>query len=141
MNDACNWIFLVEAALKIIAYNPLQYMTDMFNVLDLGVVILSFLAKFLHFKGQIAMVFRVVRVLLKITRILREASWAAGARKLANTTLKSLPALMNVAGLMLLMYFIYAVLGVSLFYNTDYQVSTPNGWPQLSYLASSVGPK
>ena len=60
-------------------------------------------------------------MLLKITRILRGASWAADARKLVNTTLLALPALMNVAGLMLLMYFVYAVLGVALFFNASYQ--------------------
>ena len=95
--QVCNWLFLVEAVLKIIGYNPIQcvpvsthltpvsilclclyhlypstrqlqimhvhtrvhthvhtcrYATDIFNVFDFGVVVLSFLAKILNFKGS-----------------------------------------------------------------------------------------
>ena len=68
-----------------------------------------------------AALLRVFRVLLKITRLLREASFAEGARRLATTTIKSIPALASVAALMILMYFVYAVLGVGLFYNVEYK--------------------
>ena len=50
----------MEAVLKIIAYNPVQYATDLMNVFDFGVVVVSFVAKFLNLKGQVAMIFRVV---------------------------------------------------------------------------------
>ena len=53
--------------------------------------------------------------LLRITRVLRVVKESKGFLTLFDTLLKSLPTLMNVGALLLLVFFVYAILGVNLF--------------------------
>ena len=68
------------------------------------------------------MVIRVLRV-LRILRILRLLKGAKEVRNLIMTLVLSFPSLVNVGGLLALVTFIYAVLGVNLFTYVVPQVS------------------
>lgn len=68
-------------------------------------------SKFLRIGPQLAKVLRVLR----ISRILRLIGKSKGLQALIQTITFSLPPLMNVFSLLMIVFFIYAILGVFLF--------------------------
>jgi hypothetical protein len=113
-----NWVFtiafLLEAVFKLIAWFPKQYFTGKgsgWNQFDFFLVVVSIVSKIFDF-GSFATMFRVFRVL----RIIKLIKRAKELKRLMHTILISLPALANVGSLLLLLFFIYAILGVNFFY-------------------------
>ena len=114
--------FAVEAVLKIIGMGWREYWSDRWNKFDFIVVTGSLfdLAVSL-FNTSVLRAVRVTRAfsrlfrLVRVTRVLRLAKSIDGLRKLIMTLWAALPALLNVGSLLLLLFFIYAVLGVFLF--------------------------
>ena len=124
INFGFTWVFALEAASKLNGLGWTQYMDNTMNKFDLTVVLVSILGVVLTFAvpntsgGLVAllMIFRVARVL----RILRLAMRLDGIKRLLQTLLFALPALMNVLGLLVLVIFIFSILGMNFFGNNPY---------------------
>jgi hypothetical protein len=67
--------------------------------------------EFLTFGPQIARVMRVLRV----TRVLRLAGKAEGLQAIIQTIMFSIPALVNVFMLLMLIFFMFSIMGVFMF--------------------------
>ena len=107
--------------LKIIAQGS-SYFKNSWNKFDFFVVVASFFdiimgelsstgLKFLRVAPQLARVLRVLRV----SRLFRLIGKAKGLQALLQTITFSMPSLMNVFALLMLIFFIFSVLGVFLF--------------------------
>ena len=103
-------IFTVEAILKIGAFGWALYWRDDWNKFDFIVVILS-LAGLGFDAGVGASVVRVFRVL----RIFRLVKRAETLKKLIQTLIYSLPSLFNISALLMVLFYIYAVVGMAIF--------------------------
>ncbi|XP_077966258.1 sodium channel protein type 3 subunit alpha-like isoform X1 [Styela clava] len=116
-----NYIFITvftgEFVLKLFALR-LYYFKNAWNVFDFIVVILSIVGTTMS--GVIKQyfvqptLFRMIR-LARIGRILRLIRGAKGIRTLLFALMMSLPALFNIALLLILVMFIYSILGMSQF--------------------------
>jgi voltage-gated sodium channel len=133
------WIFFVEICLKLGAHSPRfwRYFGDPWNVFDFSIVAVCFLP--LH--AEFAAVLRLARVL----RVLRLVTTVPRLQILVGALLKSIPSMGYVAILLLLHFYIYAVLGTFLFGRNDpvhfgelprsmltlFQVVTLEGWVEV----------
>eukprot|EP01048_Picozoa_sp_COSAG05_P003861 COSAG05_NODE_189_length_14633_cov_44.869134_4_plen_1996_part_00 len=111
-----NWFFtvafVIEAAMKLTAFGAVYYFKSGWNCFDFFLVISSIVDKFID-AGGLASFFRIFRV----ARIVRIARSASDLRRMFQTIIISLPALGNVGTLLLLLFFIYAILGVNFFHS------------------------
>ncbi|KAM5227412.1 voltage-dependent T-type calcium channel subunit alpha-1H isoform 2-T2 [Ctenodactylus gundi] len=120
----CNYVFtivfVVEAALKLVAFGLRRFFKDRWNQLDLAIVLLSIMGIALE---EIEMnaalpinptIIRIMRV-LRIARVLKLLKMATGMRALLDTVVQALPQVGNLGLLFMLLFFIYAALGVELF--------------------------
>lgn len=114
-------VFLLEAILKIAAFG-FRYFKNGWNRFDFFVVVSSIFdivmaelttsgLKFLRIGPQLARILRVLRV----SRILRLIGKYKGLQALIQTIVFSLPPLSSVFSLLMLVFFIYSILGVFLF--------------------------
>ena len=119
-NDVFLGIFVVEAAIKIIAHHPRpwRYFKDGWNVFDFSVVAISLLPS----TGELATLARLARLL----RVLRLVSTLPELRLIVATLVRSIPSMFNVVWLMSLIFYIYAVAGNHLFRDID-----PTHWRNL----------
>lgn len=120
----CNYVFtivfVVEAVLKLVAFGFRRFFKDRWNQLDLAIVLLSIMGITLE---EIEMnaalpinptIIRIMRV-LRIARVLKLLKMATGMRALLDTVVQALPQVGNLGLLFMLLFFIYAALGVELF--------------------------
>ena len=107
------WIFVLEMAIKIIAEGryPLRYFQDPWNVFDFTIVVLCFLPIHVEFVA----VLRLVRIL----RVLRLIRAIPKLRLLVGALLKSIPSIGYVSILLVLLFYLYAVLGTFLYGKND----------------------
>ena len=108
-------IFTFEAIIKITAYGK-NYFYDNWNRFDFTVAILTALGIILDLSGssygaEQTTLIRAFRVL----RIFRLVQRAKILRLIVDTMIITLPSMANVGGLLLLIYYIFAILGVQLF--------------------------
>eukprot|EP00760_Papus_ankaliazontas_P017799 PhM_4_TR17385/c3_g1_i2/m.32886 len=102
-------LFTIEAVLKIVALSPGRYWMDHWNKFDAVVVVVSWIGVALGGSGtSIVRMFRVVRLLMLVKR-------ARGLRTLISTLVQALPAFMNTMILLFATYFVFGVIGVTLF--------------------------
>lgn len=123
MNYAFTAIFVCECICKIICIGFRKYLKNGWNKLDFIIVFLSLFDiffeyvtgadsnKFLRTGPQIIRIFRIVRVV----RILKLIKKLHSLKKIIESLIISLPNILNVAILLVLFYYIYAILGVFLF--------------------------
>ncbi|XP_032809638.2 sodium channel protein 1 brain, partial [Petromyzon marinus] len=128
INLVFTGLFMLEAALKILG-NRIHYFRQPWDIFDFFVVCISLteivletMASQVNFSPAILRVFRVVR-LVRLLRLIRSVE---GIRKLIYTLVISLPALINIGLLLLLIMFMYGVLGVSIFRDLPYSGSITN---------------
>ncbi|KAG3258868.1 calcium voltage-gated channel subunit alpha1 H, transcript variant X1 [Ictidomys tridecemlineatus] len=120
----CNYVFtivfVIEAVLKLVAFGFRRFFKDRWNQLDLAIVLLSIMGIALE---EIEMnaalpinptIIRIMRV-LRIARVLKLLKMATGMRALLDTVVQALPQVGNLGLLFMLLFFIYAALGVELF--------------------------
>ncbi len=135
------WIFAVEILMRVGAHGskPWQFFVDPWNVFDFAVVVVCFLP----FDGNFVAVLRLTRLL----RVLRLVTALPRLRLLVGALLKSIPSIGYVALLLVLLFYIYAVMGTSLFGQNDpvrfgslhdsmltlFAVSTLEGWTDVMY--------
>mmetsp|Transcript_20257 Transcript_20257/g.48620 ORF Transcript_20257/g.48620 Transcript_20257/m.48620 type:complete len:1932 (+) Transcript_20257:69-5864(+) len=125
LNFAFNTIWLLEAILKIKAFGWNVYVSFAWNRFDLYIVILGIADSFITImlrSGTIASSSSLesVSAFLRLARLLRLVRVVQNVRSLSTlfrTLISSLPSLASIAALMGLLLFMYAVLGVQLFYN------------------------
>jgi Ion transport protein len=166
VNLVFSIIFILESTLKIAALD-FQYFKFGWNVFDFIIVFISILdilldtvggsISFLKSAPQYARVLRVLRV-SRLFKLMKSKQFE-GVNKIFKTLFFSLPILMNVMVLLLLAYFIFAVLGVFLFkgappdqlYNNDvfnfndfhhafltlFRCSTGENWPTFMFFYSN----
>ncbi|XP_016361543.1 voltage-dependent T-type calcium channel subunit alpha-1H-like isoform X2 [Sinocyclocheilus anshuiensis] len=120
----CNYvftiIFVIEALLKLVAFGFRRFFKERWNQLDLAIVLLSIMGITLEeIKMNAALpinptIIRIMRV-LRIARVLKLLKMATGMRALLDTVMQALPQVGNLGLLFMLLFFIYAALGVELF--------------------------
>uniref|UniRef100_A0A8C8DJ11 Calcium channel, voltage-dependent, T type, alpha 1H subunit a n=1 Tax=Oryzias sinensis TaxID=183150 RepID=A0A8C8DJ11_9TELE len=119
-NYVFTFIFFVEALLKLVAFGIHRFFKDKWNQLDVAIVALSILGivlEELNMKGALPInptIIRIMRV-LRIARVLKLLKMAKGMRALLDTVMQALPQVGNLGLLFMLLFFIYAALGVELF--------------------------
>jgi voltage-dependent calcium channel L type alpha-1D len=106
-NKTFTCIFAVEMVLKLLGLGVKKYVMDGFNDFDAIIVIIGLL-EFLNVSSKAIMVLRCFR-LLRIFKIVR--AWKS-LRKLLYTVLASLSSIANLGLLMMLLIFIYALIGM-----------------------------
>ncbi|XP_069381191.1 voltage-dependent T-type calcium channel subunit alpha-1I isoform X6 [Paralichthys olivaceus] len=129
----CNYFFtstfVLESVLKLIAFGFRRFFKERWNQLDLAIVLLSVMGIILE-EIEISSalpinptIIRIMRV-LRIARVLKLLKMATGMRALLDTVVQALPQVGNLGLLFMLLFFIYAALGVELFgelvCNADY---------------------
>jgi hypothetical protein len=113
-------VFIVEMVLKHYALSFAGYWSDNWNTFD-GILVLFSLLDILFSNIFPASVFRVLRIgrvfgkLAKIGRVGRIGKALSGVIKILGTLYLTIPAIANVGSLVLLFFFIFAVLGVNLY--------------------------
>uniref|UniRef100_A0A3Q1HDU5 Ion transport domain-containing protein n=1 Tax=Anabas testudineus TaxID=64144 RepID=A0A3Q1HDU5_ANATE len=130
----CNYvftiIFIIEALLKLVAFGIQRFFKDRWNQLDIAIVALSIMGITLEeLKMNAALpinptIIRIMRV-LRIARVLKLLKMATGMRALLDTVMQALPQVGNLGLLFMLLFFIYAALGVELFGKLECNASNP----------------
>ncbi|XP_047658687.1 voltage-dependent T-type calcium channel subunit alpha-1H [Tachysurus fulvidraco] len=120
----CNYVFtlvfVIEALLKLVAFGFRRFFKDRWNQLDLAIVLLSVMGITLEeidLNASLPInptIIRIMRV-LRIARVLKLLKMATGMRALLDTVVQALPQVGNLGLLFMLLFFIYAALGVELF--------------------------
>ena len=113
INYICTIVFCLEAILKIVSENYKDYFRDNWNKFDFGICVVTLISLIIdtsvHFNtGRRASIIRSFRV----ARILRMFKRAKVLRMIIDTLIITLPSFANMGGLLMLILFIYAVLGV-----------------------------
>jgi len=108
-------IFTFEAIIKIFALDK-NYFKDNWNIFDFIVVILSILSVIITSLSslKVGAATTIVRS-FRIARIFRLVKKAKSLRVVFNSFIYTLPALANVGGLLLLLLYLYSIIGVILF--------------------------
>lgn len=143
-------LFVGELALRIGACGarPWRFFADGWNVFDFAIVAVCLLPV----QAEFAAVLRLARVL----RVLRLITAVPRLQILVGALLKSIPSMTYVALLLSVLFYVYAVLGVSFFGRTDpehfgtlgsaaltlFQVVTLEGWAEImrAQMAGPAGP-
>ncbi|XP_069066231.1 voltage-dependent T-type calcium channel subunit alpha-1H isoform X4 [Pleurodeles waltl] len=120
----CNYVFTIvfvfEAVLKLVAFGFRRFFKDRWNQLDLAIVLLSIMGitlEEIEINASLPInptIIRIMRV-LRIARVLKLLKMATGMRALLDTVVQALPQVGNLGLLFMLLFFIYAALGVELF--------------------------
>jgi len=116
-NTTFGAIFLVEAASKIFALGPRAYFTDSWSLFDFVVVMLSIVGFIITVTPSLstnASYLGLIRI-FRVARIFRLIPKAKGLRTLFQTLVYSLPALVNVGSVLFLFFFIFSIMGMTLF--------------------------
>lgn len=119
----CLVIFTIEIVLKLLAYG-LRFFLDGWNIFDFIIVLLSFLTGLSFLSSFRAFrIFRVLRTLkaarglkaLKGLRTLRMITWMDDLKLIIAAIGRSVPGIMWSGILLLLIYYMFSIMGVSLF--------------------------
>lgn len=141
------WIFTIEAVVKILAESPKphRYFMDPWNIFDFLIVVVCWLAVFLpNMEAGFVAAFRLARIL----RVLRLVHALPQLKLLVDAMLKSIPSMGYVGILLLLLFYIYGVMGYFLFGKNDpvhfgdlstsiitlFQITTLEGWSDIMFL-------
>jgi voltage-gated sodium channel len=114
INEVCLWIFIAEIILKFLAYGP-SYFKDPWNWFDMFIVGISLFSGLSFMSAFRAM--RVLRV-LKSLKALKGTKLIGSVRHLQViivAIVKSIPSIMWTGILLILIYYIFALIGVNLF--------------------------
>ena len=122
-----NYIYILEAIIKIIALKFSNYIQNRWNILDFFVAILGafdllveyYLYKTFSTTGFMSSFMNFIK-LLRLLRVVKIVRFLKQLRKLIFTIYLCIPAIMNVASLLFLVYFIFAILCVFLFHQIGF---------------------
>lgn len=117
LDTACLWIFIVELLIKLVVYR-FYFFRSGWNLFDLVIVLLSLFSEFSFFSiFRIFRIFRVLRSLkaLKSLRAFRLVSDLRNLRIIVEAVGRSIPGIFWSGMLLLLVYYIFAIMGTTLF--------------------------
>ena len=119
-NEVALWVFIVEAALKMLAQWPRswRYFRDGWNIFDFLVIMFALVPA----TGQFAMIARLARLL----RVVRLISAIRDLRLIVAALVRAIPSVGHVIMLMSIVVYIYAIMGYHLFHELD-----PARWGNL----------
>ena len=123
-------LFAAECLFKLIGIGPRQYFSLAWNKFDFILVCFSFVGLIFDV-GQLGSLLRIVRV----ARIFRLVKANPKVLTLFKTLIYSMPSLLNVGIILMLLYFIFAIIGMNLFNGIKhgtYLVSV-NNLPKMWY--------
>jgi voltage-gated sodium channel len=137
-NSVFTAIYVIEMLLKLVVYR-LRYFRDGWNVFDFIIVVSCLIPA-----GGVFGSVRVLR-LLRVLRALRMVSGLKPLRKIVSAIIGSLPGIGWSAMLMLLLYYVYAIIGIHLFavdyperfsgfpaaFLTLFELTTLEGWSDM----------
>ena len=142
MDKIVLWLFVLEAVLKMAQHGRHwhRYFKDPWNIFDFTIVVVCFLPV----NAQYAAVLRLARIL----RALRLVSVVPQLQLIVGSLIKSLPSMMYVSILLMLMFYVYAVMGVFLWSGNDpvhfrdlqtsmlslFRVVTLEDWTDIMYI-------
>lgn len=111
-SEVLTWIFVGEIVVKVLALGE-QFAQDWWNQFDCVVVLGSAISSAISLDETtfISKLFRIVRTL----RVLRLLKLSAGLLRLLRALYLALPSLSNVSFILLLIVYIYAVIGINAF--------------------------
>ncbi len=125
------WIFVCEVVIKIYAEGskPWRYFQSGWNLFDFFIVLAGFAPIIIHAithsssEGDFhvlaaARVIRLARA-LRVVRVFRLITHLRPLQILVETLLRSIPSMLYVALLMMMLFYVYAIIGVSLFAAND----------------------
>ncbi|MDZ4746785.1 MAG: ion transporter [bacterium] len=125
------WIFVCEVVIKIYAEGktPWKYFKSGWNLFDFFIVLAGFAPIIIHAithsssEGDFhflaaARVIRLARA-LRVVRVFRLITHLRPLQILVETLLRSIPSMLYVALLMMMLFYVYAIVGVSLFAAND----------------------
>jgi len=110
------YIFLVELILRMIAWGVGDYFKDPWNNFDFFIVVGCLIVQFLDATGIPVQAVRPLR-LLQVFRMIRRCR---GIRLMVGTLFISLPAMFNISCLLVLVIFIWAIIGMQIFANLKF---------------------
>jgi hypothetical protein len=149
-------IFIFEVLFKWRAfeYKIGDYFKDGWNIFDFSIVVLSLMPFILNLSvgAEAILLLRVLR-LARIIRIFRFISVLKPLQMLVSTLFRSLPSMGYVALLIMIMFYIYGVIGVFIFGESDpgqfgdlptailslFQIITAEGWAESFYTQVDAG--
>lgn len=110
-DSICLGIYVIEAVLKLVAWRG-SYFRDGWNVFDFSIILISLLpSAILPFPSQVIRILRVLRVF----RVLRLVSAFKEIRIIVQAIGKAIPGMAWTAFLLLIVYYIFAVIGTDLY--------------------------
>eukprot|EP00804_Cyclotella_cryptica_P023302 CCRYP_000468-RC/>CCRYP_000468-RC protein AED:0.16 eAED:0.16 QI:0/0.71/0.37/1/0.85/0.75/8/25/1511 len=122
-NEVCSFIFVLEAVFKIIALGE-RYFCDGWNKFDfsivLGLIIGQVLKRIINNDQLAASVSSVIGI-MRIGRIIRLIRLVKSLRTIVNSIVTAIPGIFNIGGLILLLFFVYAVIGMQLYGTIAFQ--------------------
>ena len=117
-----TFFFICEAALKLTAFFPLKYFSVGWNIFDFILCVVSifdFITSWVLTSGTTELPFDVMLLRLlrmaRIARLVRLVRSAKGLRTLLGTISETTPALLNVCSLLLLLFLVFATMGMGFF--------------------------
>lgn len=113
-NLAFTLVFTAEALLKLFAYSPTAYFHDSWNVFDFVVVVGSLADIGLSLAGGGGVRLGFLR-LFRAARLIKLIGQGNGMRRLLWTFVKSFKSLPWVALLIVMIFFVYAIVGMQIF--------------------------
>ena len=116
MNYVFTSIFTAEMIIKVVGLGPKAYFHDRMNIFDFSVVIITIALIFVTITTDVNFGSQIN--LLRSFRILRIFKFFKSTKSLKvmfNTFIVTLPAMGSIGGLLFLLIYVYAVLGVNLF--------------------------
>ena len=139
LNNLISYIFLVEAILRIYVYR-LYYFKNGWNLIDF-IVVCEFIIT-LSFKNYISFlndelettIFKILRV----GRVLKLLRRIKSLRKVLNLFFNSIPGVLNVLILYFITIYIYAIVGMNLFYDLKYQEIISEKWNFQNFINSML---
>mmetsp|Transcript_6417 Transcript_6417/g.22602 ORF Transcript_6417/g.22602 Transcript_6417/m.22602 type:complete len:1664 (+) Transcript_6417:339-5330(+) len=108
-------IFLMEAVLKLYALGYRDYFKDNWNRFDFTTVLLAIVGFIITVGSDSSASYLSMLRIFRVARIFRLIPKAKGLRTLFETLMFSMPALVNVGSVLLLFFFIFAIMGMNLF--------------------------
>jgi hypothetical protein len=127
-----TWIFIVEASMKILGVGMKKYVSEVMNVLDLSVVLLSIVELAMAGGGGSLSAFRTVRIFrtFRVLRVIRLLRALESMKLIINVLTRSIGSFMYIAMLLGICCFIFALLGKTLFGG---QFNFPEGKPRGNF--------
>lgn len=116
INYAFAGIFLIEALLKLTAFGFRAYFRETGNIFDLVIVLSSIISTIVSLTMNVDFGSSTTFIrALRMTRIFKYIKQAKGMNVIFDTLIITVPAITNIGGLLLLLLFMFSILGVFLF--------------------------